>query len=573
MSELKSPRDRSDFDPVSPLPVEYQVALPTLGVRPNALLTPNDNPTPGGESRGLHKAASPRSNDSLVPDEVPLPLTLEVANSSPPQAQVDIAGSTSAMNFLGQNAVGLSAFNSRHISSGDTAPSSEVSSRVGSFKWGDKDPSPLNSGVHSGSSLGSVPGAESSADFADAKIMTQAEAATKPVRQDRNQSLAGLQGVQMRRTSGASFLNQQKNKQHVTRGIVPEEISPAQSPSIDGGTSGSLSSFLAGPRYQGQLGIADEAARLKPKSLHISNSPLGTTNSKLRSAKNTTAAWGGGGEGGRDKEPRSQSARSPKTTKSTPSRIGTVRGLGAMLTRALPSSKSKMENKDPAGTKVRRQSSVRKLKAWVKTKQGKGKVAPDDESKTSTLHGVGPEKGDEVDLPDTPVLADAKIEEPATPILTVKERVKKATRRLSVIRQMSMAPDASTQREKGKGLKRSNSFSTANLTPLERELSGVVPFRICVPMAGLRNGWDLVIVVSRGEGRGEGRGGEAKGERGNACARSQKRDLGTVPVSWLWLGTGQGRAAEEIGGRGCCRPSFCCKVTVCVCSGVLWRKN
>ena len=82
---------------------------------------------------------------------------------------------------------------------------------------------------------------------------------------------------------------------------------------------------------------------------------------------------------------------------------------------------------------------------------------------------------------------------------------------------------------------------------------------ICrVPRQNLSKGQ----VVRRGEGR-----------EGNARARSQKRDLGTVPVSWLWLGTEQGRAAEEIGGRGCCRPSFCCKVTVCVCSGVLWRKN
>ena len=325
---------------------------------------------------------------------------------------------------------------------------------------------------------------------------------------------------------------------------------------------------MAGPMYKEEVRIAVEAARLKPKSLDISKSPLG----KARSI----AAWGEGEESHPDKSPRTQSARSPKTTNSMPSRIDTVRGLGAMLTRAASFSKSKKEEKDPAGANVRRQSSVHKLQSWLKTKPGKvgGKVkvhvAP---MNVVALPGIGQEKDDEADLPDTPVLADAKIEEPATPILTVKERVKKATRRLSVIRQMSMAPDASTQREKGKGLKRSNSFSTANLTPLERELSGVVPFRICVPMAGLRNGWDLVIVVSRGEGRGEGRGGEAKGERGNACARSQKRDLGTVPVSWLWLGTGQGRAAEEIGGRGCCRPSFCCKVTVCVCSGVLWRKN
>ena len=454
----------------------------------------------------LQVTVSPRSNDSPVPDQAPLPLTLGVANSPRPQAQADIAGSTNAMNFLGQNAVGLSAFNSRHFSSGDTAPSSEVSSRVGSFKWGDKDPSPLNSGVHSGSSVGSVPSAESSAEFAVSKpkIMTQAEAATKPVRQDRNASLAGLQGLQSRRISGASFLEQQKNKQHAIRGIVPEEISPAQSPSIDGGTSGSLSSFMAGPRYHEQFSIADEAARLKPKSLDISNSPLGKTNSKLRSAKNTTAAWGGG-DGGPDEETRSQSARSPKTKKSTPSRIGTVRGLGAMLTRASSSSKSEKEEKDPAGTKVRRQSSVHKLKAWLKTKPGNGKVAPDDESKTSpgrpkilTLHGVGQEKDDEADLPDTPVLAenrDAKREEPSTPILTVKERVKKATRRLSVIRQMSTVANASPPGGKGKGLKRQNSFAMANLSPLERELSGVVPFRICIPMAGLRNGWDLVVVL------------------------------------------------------------------------------
>ena len=52
---MKSSRDRSDSGPVSPLPVEYQVALPTLGVRPAALLTPNDTITPGGGSRGLHE--------------------------------------------------------------------------------------------------------------------------------------------------------------------------------------------------------------------------------------------------------------------------------------------------------------------------------------------------------------------------------------------------------------------------------------------------------------------------------------------------------------------------------------
>ena len=98
---------------------------------------------------------------------------------------------------------------------------------------------------------------------------------------------------------------------------------------------------------------------------------------------------------------------------------------------------------------------------------------------------------------------------------------------------------------------------------------------ICrVPRQNLSKGQ----VVRRGEGA-RGRGGEAKGgggaavgererkrERGGgrARARSQKRDLGNVPVSRLWLGTEKGRAAEEIERRGCCRPSFCYKVQLCV---------
>ena len=295
------------------------------------------------------------------------------------------------------------------------------------------------------------------------------------------------------------FLNQQQNKPQA-RGIVPEEnspsqspqISPAESPPIDGVTSGSLSSFMAGPMYKEEVRIAVEAARLKPKSLDISKSPLG----KARSI----AAWGEGEESHPDKSPRTQSARSPKTTNSMPSRIDTVRGLGAMLTRAASFSKSKKEEKDPAGANVRRQSSVHKLQSWLKTKPGKvgGKVkvhvAP---MNVVALPGIGQEKDDEADLPDTPVLAEAntRSDEPATPILVVKERVKKATRRLSVIRQMANGDAIPGPGEKGRGLKRSDSFNVSTLAPLERKLSGVVPFKICIPVAGLRNGWDLVVVL------------------------------------------------------------------------------
>ena len=310
------------------------------------------------------------------------------------------------------------------------------------------------------------------------------------------------------------FLNQQpqQNKQQQARGIVPEEFSPspspqtslAESPPIDGVTSGSLSSFMAGPMYKEEVRIAVEAARLKPKSLDISNSPLGKTRSTLRSPKNTIAAWGEGEGSHPDKSPRTQSARSPKTANSMPSRIDMVRGLGAMLTRAASFSKSKKDEKDPAGeATVQRQSSVHKLQSWLKTKPGKVKVAPDD-SKTSpgpmnvlTLPSIGQEKDEKTDLPDTPVLAEAntRSEEPATPILILKERVKKATRRLSVIRQMANGDAILRPGEKGKGLKRSDSFNVSTLAPLERELSGVVPFRICIPVAGLRNGWDLMVVL------------------------------------------------------------------------------